>query len=80
MTRMLLFWLNLTLAKSLRYTLLLGKFYPYKRCPYWKKGRIHDTISHVRVGRGSEAVNTAFRRKFQQRDGPMTGSTVTYRP
>ena len=33
-----------------------------------KQGRIHDSISRVRVGRGFDAVYIAFRQKFQQRD------------
>ena len=44
-----------------------------------KQGRTHDSISRVRVGRGSDGVEIAFGLKFQQRDGrtnqPTDGPT-----
>ena len=40
-----------------------------------KQGRIHDSISRVRVGRGFDAVKIAFRQKFQQRDHPTIRPT-----
>ena len=40
-----------------------------------KQGRIHDNISHVRVGRGKDAVYLAFRCDFAQRDGPTNRPT-----
>ena len=51
----------------------------FTRKPGQKQGRIHDSISRVRVIRGSNAVKLAFQQKFQQRDqltdGPMDGRT-----
>ena len=38
----------------------------YTRCP--KQGHIHNSISHIRVGRGSNAVQIGFWQKFEQRD------------
>ena len=40
-----------------------------------KQGRIHDSISLVQVGKGSDVVYIAFWQKIEQHDGPMDGLT-----
>ena len=49
--------------------------------PHKRRDRIHDSTSCVRVGRGSDAILIAFRRKFHQRYGRTNRRTdrVPYR-
>ena len=40
-----------------------------------KQGRIHNSISHIQVGRGIDASLITFRLDFPLQDGPTDGPT-----